>query len=88
MRISELNDNDIVRARCGRAGRIAVKWDDWGDETIYIQKHNGEIIILTLRSRVWAEVGQDDLNSIDFDDTLGGIIVVEDWYLQIEGLTE
>ena len=88
MKLNELNDNDIVNVRCGRAGRESVEWGKWNNETLYVQKHNEKPVVITLRSWPWAEAGTSDLKGINYDDPQGGIIVVEDYYLQIRGLTE
>jgi len=86
MKLNSLDDNDTVLARCSRAGRTEVEWEGWQNETLYIQKDDaGNIVCLTLRSRPWAEAGRTDLAGIDYSNA--GIIMVEDYYLQIMDLT-
>jgi len=88
MNLNSLDDNETVLARCGRAGRTGVDWNRWQNETLYIQKDNeGNVTCPSLRSRQWAEAGRTDLENIDFTDArYAGIIMVEDYYLQIMDL--
>lgn len=85
MKVSELTDGQRVICRTGRAGRTCVEWDgDWHEETLYIRRRpNGELLTISLRSKVWAEGDMRDYS----DEPEGGCFTVEDWYLLIQGLT-
>ena len=48
--------------------------------------HAGDPCVITLRSENWAEAGMQDFVPPSDDNPNGGFIV-EDWYLEIEGLT-
>lgn len=88
MKLNDLNHGDIVRLRTGRAGRERIEWSEWTEAALYIQKlANGQITLLTVDNGCWAEAGTSDLNCTDYDQTEGGVIMVEDYYLQISGLT-
>lgn len=89
MTLNDLNNQDIVEARCGRAGRERVEWQPWNNICLYIQKDNGgNICLLTIQNGSWAEAGKSDIASTDYSNEDGGIIMVEDYYLQILGLTD
>jgi hypothetical protein len=84
MRISDLQDNQVVRARWGRAGRTAPDFGPWRDAPLYVQRDNkGNVVVVALRlppGEDWAEY-----NPRDFQ---GGLFVAEDYYLEIEGLAQ
>ncbi len=81
MKLNDLQNGQIVRCRTGRAGRHAVQWGDWRQAELYVQRHpkTGNVLIVTPKDEVWAEAGPNDLCE-------DGILLVEDYYLQIEGL--
>ena len=91
MKISELQNNQTVIARIGRAGRTGVEWEknpisnqEWNPLTLYVQKDpKGKLCIITLKDQSWAEAS---LNDFCPDSHLGGTFVVEDYYLQIANL--
>lgn len=87
MKLEELQDGQTVQARLGRAGRTRVEWEGgFEPHTLYVQRHKGKVIIVTLRDVSWAEGSPRDL-CFDEGNEEGGTFVVEDWYLQIKGLT-
>jgi len=79
MTLNELQDGQIVTARWGRAGREDVQWNDWQKVPLYIQRHKGQVVILALAGKNWAEYSPKH----SFD---GTTFLTEDYYLQIKGL--
>jgi len=80
MRMNDLQDGQIVKARWGRAGREAPEFGPWQDISLSVHKRCGRTVILTIRGVEWAEYVPDD-----FD---GGVFVCEDYYLEIKGLSK
>lgn len=88
MKLCDLQDNQRITFRLGRAGESRVKWGFWQNGDLYLARREtackghpaGEILTLAIREVVWAEYGQDD-----FDSTFN-IFVNEDYYLEIQGL--
>ena len=81
MKISELQDGQVVRSRVGKHGDHAPDWQEWGDHTLYVQRtKTGEICTITLRDINWAEF---DPRTGDFYD---GLFSAEEYLLEIEGL--
>jgi len=87
----QLEDNDPVMYRKGRAGRNKVHWSEWAYGTLYVKKREfplserlyaraknvGDVIILVVRENIgWAEYSQDDLQD--------GTFTCEDFYLEIK----
>jgi len=80
MTFNDLYDDQYVKYRAGRAGQSQVEWEPWMIGKISVQKDKrGNVSIVTLKDKNWAEASKNDL----CDD---GILLVEDYYLQIEGL--
>jgi hypothetical protein len=86
MRVDDLQDGQVVRARWGRAGRAAPNWGPWQDVALYVQRHMGKVVCVTLRDISWAEGDARDLVGPD-EWQKNAYFVVEDYYLEIEGLT-
>ncbi len=94
MRVSELQDRQTVRARWGRAGEEDVNWGPWQDATLYVQRFQGQVACVGLRNVPWAEYGPRDF--VEAKDAYqggergapNGLFLVEDYYLEVEGLTE
>lgn len=86
MKIGELQDGQVVRARWGRAGEEDVNWGPWKDVPLYIQRHKDRVTCIALKDINWAEYGPDDFNP-DYANPKFGVFLAEDYYLQIEGLT-
>jgi len=88
MNINDLKNGQVVMARTGRAGKTAVKWDNNGqfvEHILYVQQtKQGQVCTVTTTNTDWAEGGPDDLCSTQ--DGQGATFVVEDYYLQIQGL--
>lgn len=86
MKISELQDGQIVTLRTGRAGRHAVEWGMWRPATLYIQRNKkGEVVVIAIKSEGWAEYSPRDWNP-PFDGNPHGTFVAEDYYMEIEGV--
>lgn len=79
MKIAELQDGQVVRARWGRAGDEDVNWGEWTDAKLTVQRHKERVCLITLKGVNWAEYGPEDFNN--------GVFLAEDYYLQIGGLT-
>jgi hypothetical protein len=100
MNVSDLKDGQVVRARWGRAGKEDVDWGSWRDVELYVQMFvnkktkEPEICAVALRNWTWAEYGPRDF--IEAKDAYqngvrgapNGVFLVEDYYLEIEGLTK
>lgn len=82
MRINELKDGQTVRGRWGRAGPEAVNWGQWRDVALHIQlDRQGNVALIALKGTNWAEYTPTDYSQ-KYNE-----FVVEDYYLQIEGLS-
>jgi len=95
MKLSSLQNNQIVKYRIGRAGPTEVIWGKWTIASLYVARRQqdlpaklrnkckywkaGDITTLTTVEDVCAEFNQNDF----CDD---GIFNAEDWYLEIDGL--
>jgi hypothetical protein len=78
----ELQDGETRLRRVGRAGRTGPIWGKWETRTIYVQRdRHGRVCIITPKGLNWAEY---DPRRDRPDEN--GVMVVEDWYLQIQGL--
>ena len=87
MKISELQDGQIVTLRTGRAGRHAVEWGMWRPATLYIQRNKkGEVVIIAIKSENWAEYSPKHDYNPPFGNDPNGTFTAEDWYMQIEGV--
>lgn len=100
MKLSELQDGQVVICRTGIAGRNAVEWSRWGEHPLYIRRREfdipksnrrgtkgnkkGDIIIITLSDDVW--VAEASMDDFCSDSPEGGCFNVEEYYLQIQGL--
>jgi len=83
MKIDELVLGQTVTARWGRAGPEDVKWGPWKDVQLHVQKgKDSKVAIIGLKGVNWAEYGPGD-----YARNNGGMFLVEDYYLQIQGLT-
>lgn len=82
MKISELQNGQVVRARIGMAGRHEVEWQEWKNLPLYIQKNKkGEVVIVALEPPMnWAEYNPK------YDYVGNGLFTAEDYYMEIEGL--
>jgi hypothetical protein len=83
MKLNELRDGQVVRCRTGRAGAERVTWNEWRDAPLFVQRNpkTNDVTVVTVRDQDWAEAGPEDLCE-------DGILLVEDYYLQIAGLEE
>lgn len=86
MKIGDLQDGQVVRARWGRAGEEAPNWGPWKDVRLTVQRHKGKVVLVTLKDFPWAEGTERDLAGPDAGQK-NAYFVVEDYYLEIEGLT-
>jgi hypothetical protein len=82
MRIQDLQDGQLVRARWGRAGEEDVDWGPWKDVHLRVQRHRDRIVGISLVGVGWAEYGPGDF------DKRSGVFLVEDYYLEIAGVSE
>lgn len=85
MKVDELQDGQVVRARWGRAGRNDVVWGPWRDTPLAVQQHQNRVVLVTLKGRNWAEATPDDLCA-PRGAQKNAYFLVEDYYLEIEGL--
>jgi hypothetical protein len=97
VKINDLQDGQIVRARWGRAGSEEPDFGPWQDVALSVQRlpmtpassrprldgmKPGDVIIVTLRDTNWADGHPRDFAMAPG----GGIFTVEDYQLQIQGL--
>lgn len=86
MKLDELQNRQLVRARWGRAGTTGPRWSLWRPVQLTVQRHdNGHITLVALQSANWTEYTPYDI----FAPTEGqknAYLLVEDYYLEIEGL--
>lgn len=81
MVVADLKCGQLVRARWGRAGRTRIAWCSWQEVRLHVQADKrGLPGIISLDGIEWAEYTPRDLNS-------HGQFQVEDYFLEIEGLT-
>lgn len=82
MRINELKDGQTVRARWGRAGpKGGTDWCLWREVALHVQHDRlGRVSLIALKGTNWAEYAPADYSERYSE------FVVEDYYLQIEGL--
>jgi len=86
MKIQGLQNGQIVRARCGRAGAHNVRWEPWREAKLFIaamvlsRKNPVPKVLLIALQDDGAEYLPDDFCPID------RVFHVEDYYLEIEGL--
>lgn len=82
MKIDQLVHGQKYTVRCGRRGDENVKWEPWQELALHIQreKKTGKVAIVGLIGKNWAEYGPDNYEARH------GLFLVEDYYLQIEGL--
>jgi hypothetical protein len=88
MQIQELKNGQMVKARCGRAGSTNVKWGSWRTATLYVQSTVPsrkfpvpKVVLLSLQDGGnGAEYRPEDFCPAD------NCFMVEDYYLEIEGL--
>lgn len=88
MKLADLLHGQLVRARWGRAGRSAPAWGPWKEVELYLDRAKQaphQIICLCLMKlngnfMPWAEYSEQDF------DTRYKVFLVEDYYLEIEGL--
>jgi len=86
VKVTDLQDGQVVRARWGRAGREGPDWGPWQDVPLYVQRHMGKVVCVTLQDIAWAEGDERDL-SPPAEGEKNAYFVVEDYYLEIDGLT-
>lgn len=83
MKASELKDGDVVKLRLGRAGKTNVSWRPWQSTTLSVQRNGkGKPSIITPADGRWAEYRPEDFEPEH------KVFLVEDYYMQIEGVTE
>ena len=87
MKINELQDNQIVTLRTGRAGRHAVEWGMWRPATLYVQRNKkGEIVDIAIKSENWAEYNPKHDYNPPSEYHPHGVFTAEDYYMEIDGL--
>jgi hypothetical protein len=80
MKISELQNEQVVNTRIGRAGRNGVRWQKWEQKPLFVQRNKkGKVVIVSLMNSFWAEYCPE----FDYSN---GTFIAEDYYMQIEGL--
>ena len=79
MKIDDLQNGQTVTLRLGRADRHHVDWKPWEQSTIYIQRHEGKVVIIAVDNKSWAEYDP----RYDYHD---GLFTCEDYYMEIQGL--
>jgi hypothetical protein len=102
MELKDLNNETIYTIRVGRAGETDVTWAPWGKSKLYVGRREsdlpkrlasrakgygkkGDIIELTpvgedMSHSGWATYTQRDYMG-------NGVFLIEDWYMEIQGLT-
>lgn len=94
MKLADLQHDQQVQVRCGRAGRESPQWGEWHAAKLHIQRDArfagrspkaGGVAVLALKTLDdkpvdWAEYDGDDF------DPKHKVFLVEDYYLEIEGL--
>lgn len=84
MKIQDLQDGQVVTVRTARVGGAdeeGPKWSDWYQAALGVQRTpKGEIAILTLGMRVWAEYSPKH----DYEGK--GLFLCEGYYMEIKGL--
>ena len=81
MKIADLQKDQTVRCRTGRAGRAAAEYGPWREAALYVQRNaKGQVVLVTLRDGSTAEFSPGDFEPSYKE------FCVEDYYLQIEGL--
>jgi len=85
MKVSDLQHGQVVRARWGRAGENAPNWCEWTDVSLHVQRHQGCVTLVALQRVDWAEATPRDFCPPD-EFSPNGMFLVEDYYLEIEGL--
>jgi len=90
MTINDLQNNQIVTYRLGRAGRSKVEWEDWQTGPIYVRRREipykkhpaGELLTLVpIIEDAWAEYGLGDYMG-------GNTFLCEDYYMEIKDLNQ
>ena len=86
MKINDLQNQQVVRYRLGRAGRHAVEWEDWIEGPLYIQRFKNQVTTLVpeLKNGAWAEY--DPRRDYCPQTDGSGLLLAEDYYMEIEGL--
>lgn len=94
MTLLELANGQVVTARHGRAERDGAHWEDWRQAVLYVVRRTEELSNSLRKRSTSPNVG--DIITIVADgcdceysqgDYCGdGVFMVEDYYLQIEGL--
>ncbi len=77
-----LNNDCIVKARCGRAGRNEVDWEEPRDYSLYVQKDpQGRNCVIAIR-------GRDDFAEFDPRHEQEGesLLLNEDYYFEVLAL--
>lgn len=80
MRIGDLTHGEVVVLRKGRGGRTGVSWGPWHSARLHVQRRkNGTLGVLAIQGENWAEYGEETYEG-------GMLFLVEDYYLEIQGL--
>lgn len=83
MKLQDLKNGQKVRLRTGRPGSEDVVWGDWTERELYVLNDKlGRPAVLALKDVNWVEYAPA------YDYCGGGVFLCEDYYLQIEGLTD
>lgn len=96
MKMSELQNGQIVRYRLGKAGETNVTWEPWKDGPIYISRRETELqqrYRRNARGTEWQTGAIITLTPLDDswaeygqDDFSQGVFTCEDYYMEIEKL--
>lgn len=60
LKLRALSNEDLIRFRLGEYGETEINWGEWQQDSFYIQKHNGEVIIFTPNNVTSAEFRERD----------------------------
>jgi hypothetical protein len=85
VKLNDLQDGQVVRARWGRAGTEAPAWGIWQNVELFVQRYQDRVAIIGLKNVAWAEYGTRDLCRPDVSST-NAHFLVEDYFLEVEGL--
>ena len=86
MKVNDLEDGQVVSARWGSAGKEAPDWGPWVQVRLAVQRAKGKVVLVTLKDFGWVEASEQDLCDPD-EGSKNAYFLVEDQYLEIEGLT-
>jgi hypothetical protein len=86
VKISELLNGQIVRARLGRFGRNGIDWSTWQNLELYVERYKNKVVGLTVRKGSYDEEVHETWAEYRPSDWDGDTFSAEDYFMQVEGL--